>query len=149
MSLSPAETSKKVEKLLKKTRSGPEDSVTKDVENLALFDFLMMCRPYLVDHRGPGGLPNMFEKLLKQMVRILEDSVAKDVDNFALCEDVSSEAMASAPRGGAARGVCMGTFAPRLWGCLRRFACFGSPDLCAFRADREDVTRYSDIFKIF
>ena len=41
------------------------------------------------------------------------------------CEDVSGGALASATRRGAARGVFTGSFAAILWGCLRRFACFG------------------------
>ena len=40
------------------------------------------------------------------------------------CEDVSSEALISAPLRGAARGGCTGSFAATLWGCLRRLACF-------------------------
>ena len=48
------------------------------------------------------------------------------LDSFAFkayCEDVSGEALASAPQGGAARGGFARPFAPRLWGCLKRFAC--------------------------
>ena len=47
-------------------------------------------------------------------------------DSFAFradCWDVSSEVVVSTPQGGAARGYDTRPFAPRLWGCLRRFAC--------------------------
>ena len=42
------------------------------------------------------------------------------------CEDVSGGALVSAPLRGAARGCITGSFAASLWGCLRRFACFGA-----------------------
>ena len=41
----------------------------------------------------------------------------------SICEDVSSEALLSAPHGGPPGGNCTGPFALRLLGCLRRFAC--------------------------
>ena len=41
---------------------------------------------------------------------------------------------------GGARGYFMGPFAPRLWGCLRRFACLRAQHVFGFGAVCEDVS---------
>ena len=47
----------------------------------------------------------------------------------AVFEDVSGEALVSGLPMGGARGCLTGPFAPRLWGCIRRFACWRAQHL--------------------
>ena len=60
--------------------------------------------------------------LMMTMMRIITMMIYIET----VSEDVSGEALVfGLPMGGAAGEYDTGPFAPRLWGCLKRSACFG------------------------
>ena len=82
----------------------------------------------------PGGTPGCNHGPVRAQIVGMSQAVCLFRTSTSLAfgadfEDVSGGALVSAlPRGGA-RGYCTGPFAPRLWGCLRRFTCFGPQHL--------------------